>query len=600
MDNLGLAFTVSLVIGIFAGLIYAMFNRTQQHFRNLIIEKLKESSGFTVIRLITYLPFLVVLVGTGLSITLFVFLMIYTWIPANSPFRTLLFFIELLIIGVIGITSIFVSRNILDNPSTFIKPEERPRVMIMNGDHQEETTAIVGTFEKIYDLLDTNLIHPYGKVKSVFTIPGGPYGHPYLWDSAFISNIWRIWDPKIARESLRVFLELQNEEGHCPQNVVWGKKPNYNITNPPLLSWALLKAAEMDNDYDLLEKLYPRLSRFHRFLYEHRRKNGLFVWKHSYESGIDNSPRFTDRAEKVKHDITHLWAVDFNSWVVLQCDCLAQIAEKLGYTEDQKYYVKRREELKYLVNKYLWDDKTGLYYDYDYQKKELNKIPTIASIFPLIAQIPDKAQAKKIIGHIKDEFTFNTLIPFPTVARNYPDFVKDMWIGPVWINTAYMGIKGLQKYGEYELAAEMAYKLVKGIAMTCKNEGSIYEFYDPDGYTLTELSRKKGNLYKQLTLGGKPVKNFVGWTGLSNTMLIEDVLGIRFYKNELILEPHLPEELLETKIAVELPFFDKIVYIQSKKSQKIVAEVTSFSDVKSVKSSEIYEGNNYEVLLKKE
>ena len=174
-----------------------------------------------------------------------------------------------------------------------------------------------------------------------------------------------------------------------------------------------------------------------------------------------------------------------------------------------------------------------------------------------------------------------------------------MWIGPVWINTAYIGVKGLQKYGEFELAGQMAFKLVNGIAQTCKNEGSIYEFYDPDGYTLDELSRKKGNLYKQITLGSKPVKNFVGWTGLSNTMLIEDVLGIHFYKNELILEPHLPEELMETKISVELPYFDKIIFIQSKKTGKIVMEVTSFSDVKSVKASEIYEGNNHEVLMKK-
>jgi putative isomerase len=408
-----------------------------------------------------------------------------------------------------------------------------------------------------------------------------------------------LWDPKVAREILRVFLELQNEEGQCPQNIAHGKRPNYQISNPPLLAWALIEAAEMDDDYTLLEQLYPRLSRFHRFLYENRRKNGLFVWKHSYESGIDNSPRFTDVAEKKKYDINHLWAVDFNAWMVVQNNCLAKIANKLGLTEDSNIFMKRREELKHLINKYLWDEKTGLYYDYDYQKKELNKIPTIASLFPMFAEIPDQEQAKKIITHIRDEFTFNTLIPFPSVARNYPDFMKDCWRGAVWINTAYIGVKGLEKYGEHELAGDLAFKLVYGIAQTYRNEGSIYEFYDPDSYSLNELTRKKGNLYKQITLGGKPVKNFVGWTGLSNTMLIENVLGIRFCKNELIIQPHLPELLLGSKIAVELPYFDKIVYIQSSSNQQIDVEVTSFSDVKSVKASEIFEGKNHEILIKK-
>jgi hypothetical protein len=36
-----------------------------------------------------------------------------------------------------------------------------------------------------------------------------------------------------------------------------------------------------------------------------------------------------------------------------------------------------------------------------------------------------------------------------------------------------------------------------------------------------ELRRKKGNLWKRLTLGSKPVKNFVGWSGLANTLVME-------------------------------------------------------------------------------
>jgi len=599
MEHLGLILIFSIVMGIFIGICTLMVHKINQRFRNQLLANLKESRLFTLIRLFDYSPFLVLLAGFGIFLTLFVYMIIYTWENPQGGIKFLLMLMELFIIAIGGFISSKIAKKIAELPTPFLKPVAQPKLNIINGEHPKEVAVLVSTFDKIYELLDTNLIHPFGKIKTVFSIPGGPYGHPYLWDSAFISGIWRVWDPKIAREILRVFLELQNEEGQCPQNVAYGKRPYYQITNPPLLAWALLEAAEMDDDYTLIEILYPRLVRFHRFLYENRRKNGLFVWKHSYESGIDNSPRFTDRAEKVKYNIEHLWAVDFNAWMVLYNDSMAKIAEKLGFAEDQTHYIKRREELKHLMNKYLWDEKTGLYYDYEYQKKELNKIPTVASIFPLFAQIPDEEQVKKLIGHIKDEYTFNTLIPFPSVARNYPDFMKDCWRGAVWINTAYIGIKSLQKYGEYELAGNLAFKVVNGIAQTYRNEGSIYEFYDPDGYTLEELTRKKGNLYKQITLGGKPVKNFVGWTGLSNTLLIEDVLGIHFYKNELIIQPHLPEMLWGTKITVELPYFDKIVYIHCSPSQQVVSEVTSFGDVKSIKTSEIYEGKNHEILIKK-
>ncbi|MBN2157512.1 MAG: hypothetical protein JW776_15810 [Candidatus Lokiarchaeota archaeon] len=599
MDNIGLILVLSLVIGVFIGIINLMLLKVKQRFRNKALAQLKESKLFTLIRIFGYAPFLVFATILGINITLYILLVLYSWIPANMGIRVLLILMELVIIAVCGFISTKIWKYVSILPKPFREPVNPPKLSIKNGDNIEEYSALVSTFDKIYELLDINLIHPFGKINNVFSIPGGPYGHPYLWDSAFISGIWRVWDPKIAREILRVFLDLQSEEGQCPQNITYGKRPYYVITNPPLLAWALLKAAEMDDEFQVLEELYPKLTRFHRFLYEYRRKNGLFVWKHSYESGIDNSPRFTDRSEKLKYNIDHLWAVDFNTWMVLQNDCLAKIAEKLGYIEDSKYFVDQREKLKHLINKYLWDEKTGLYYDYDYLKKELSKIPTIASIFPMFAEIPDEEQARKLIAHIKDEYTFNTVIPFPSVARNYPDFMKDCWRGAVWINTAYVGVKSLEKYGENKLAGELAFKLVNGIAQTYRNEGSIYEFYDSDAYRINELTRKKGNLYKQITIGGKPVKNFVGWTGLSNTMLIEDVLGIHFQKNEITLEPHLPELLLGTKITIELPYFDKIVYMNSDPNQKITAEVTSFSDMKSVKGSVIYEGSNHGLLNKK-
>nr|MDO8117464.1 hypothetical protein [Candidatus Sigynarchaeota archaeon] len=64
-------------------------------------------------------------------------------------------------------------------------------------------------------------------------------------------------------------------------------------------------------------------------------------------------------------------------------------------------------------------------------------------------------------------------------------------------------------------------------------------------------------MYKQITLGGKPVKNFAGWTALANTLLVEDVIGVYKDHDGWIVEPHIPQEWIGSgkNILLTLPFF---------------------------------------------
>ena len=96
-----------------------------------------------------------------------------------------------------------------------------------------------------------------------------------------------------------------------------------------------------------------------------------------------------------------------------------------------------------------------------------------------------------------------------------------MWRGPVWYNMAYSGVLGMERYGYHEEAAMLARKLVAGVFETWKNKKNFYEFYDPERYDIKELHRKKGNWWKQIQLGSKPVNRFAGWTALANTMVLE-------------------------------------------------------------------------------
>ena len=416
-----------------------------------------------------------------------------------------------------------------------------------------EDPLIQGGYAEIYRVLETNLNAAFGKLKRRWAMPAGKYMACYLWDSAFISQVWKYWDDDVAGEILLPLLDSQADDGRVPHFTSFLNKSN--LTQPPLIAWAISNL-QVDNRY--LKKTYFKLKKFNQWLYLNRRfENGLFFWKHSYESGIDNSPRFTDRSEKQRKDLTRIAAVDLNAYVVLQNQSLIKLAARLkeqngeDLERDVLEFKEKNRELIELIQLYLWDEEAGLYFDYDVFEEKRISLNTIASFIPLAAKIPTETQAERLKEHLENSNEYNTIIPLPTVAINDKLFVKDTWRGPVWLNTAYLIIKGLENYQYYELSGEFALRLIEGVFKTWQNEGSFYEFYDPERFDLRELTRKKGNLWKQITLGGKPVKNFVGWTGLVNPILIESILG--YDKLERIIQPRIPGKLKGKTIILGFP-----------------------------------------------
>ncbi len=443
----------------------------------------------------------------------------------------------------------FISRGMFDY--ILGKTPEKPYVKITDS-------IIPMGFQRVYRLLEVNLNSPFGKLKRRWAMPGGKFFQCYLWDTAFISLVWKYWDNEIASEILLNLLDNQSIDGKIPHYVSFFNKSDK--IQPPLIAWAI---CNLNVDEIYLKQAYPKLKKFNQWLYENRRlENGLFFWMHSYESGIDNSPRFTDRSEKHKRDLTKIAAIDINAFMVLQNNSLMEIASRLKdnenndiYNDEMKDFQRKNAELIDLIQKYLWDDGSGLYFDFDIQQEKRIEMNTIASFFPLIAGIPTEEQAKRLIKHLESSFEYNTKIPLPSVALNDKNFEKDTWRGPVWINTAYLIIKGLEKYQRYKLAGDIAFRIIEGVLQTWINEDSFYEFYDPERHDLRELTRKKGNLFKQITLGGKPVSNFVGWTGLINSLLIESVIG--FNRQENAIRPCLPAELKGKKLILGFPLHNE-------------------------------------------
>jgi hypothetical protein len=175
---------------------------------------------------------------------------------------------------------------------------------------------------------------------------------------------------------------------------------------------------------------------------------------------------------------------------------------------------------------------------------------------PLWAGIPSPARASRLVEHVMDPGAFNTLMPLPSVAIGDPAFERDMWRGPVWLNTAFAVIEGLKRYGHDSEASDLAYRLCDGVYRTYAKTLHFYEFYDPTAYGVAALKRKHGNRWKAITLGQSPVPDFVGWTGLVNTLVIETLFGLSIEHAELSLRPRFPRRAQGRTFALSLPAHD--------------------------------------------
>ncbi|MFZ4764354.1 MAG: MGH1-like glycoside hydrolase domain-containing protein, partial [Roseimicrobium sp.] len=157
---------------------------------------------------------------------------------------------------------------------------------------QEEVAHWDDGFAGVYAELFSNLQTPDVLSEVRYGHPGPAFRGIYLWDSAFIAQVWKPWDREVAHEVAEAVIRLR--DGDRLQHVV-SDFVSSAYTQPPLIAWSLARIWE--GDVARAEKVAPvfeALAAYHRWLRGNRRlDNGLYFWAHPYESGVENSPRFS-------------------------------------------------------------------------------------------------------------------------------------------------------------------------------------------------------------------------------------------------------------------------------------------------------------------
>lgn len=301
----------------------------------------------------------------------------------------------------------------------------------------------------------------------------GFYG-VWSWDSWKQAVGLALFNPTLAKDNIRCMFDYMDEFGMIADCIYTDKKENnWRDTKPPLAAWSVYNVHLQKKDVAFVREMYPQLVKYHQWWYAHRDhdQNGLCEYGSTdgtrvaaaWESGMDNAVRF-DSAMMLKNN-DHAWSlnqesVDLNAYLYAEKLYLAKLADVLINNESAKW----RKEAQILlpkINKQFFDLAKGYYYDRLHGKPELITVEGTEGWIPLWATIASEQQAKAVVAVMRNEKKFNTKVPLPTFTADHPQFdpLQGYWRGPVWLDQFYVGVDGLVKYGEKELANELIEKL---------------------------------------------------------------------------------------------------------------------------------------------
>ena len=197
----------------------------------------------------------------------------------------------------------------------------------------------------------------------------------------------------------------------------------------------------------------------------------------AWESGQDDLPLWDEAEWDTRRQVLAMSAVDLCSYRALDLECLARIARMLGDDAVANRLASGYRRLAELMNRVLWCDDAGLYLD------ELPAGPSTrvaaSNFLPLIAGIPSRRRARRMLDTLRDPARFWGDWVLPTISRDDPAFDdQQYWRGSIWPPMNYLVLQGLCRYGFDDLAHDLAWKSANMFLADRRRTGFCRENFD--------------------------------------------------------------------------------------------------------------------------
>lgn len=358
------------------------------------------------------------------------------------------------------------------------------------------------------DIECEGILHDSLSGKSLLT--GYYYGQFYDWDLYF-ESVYQIYcgESKWCFENLDAFFLRQRADGSIPRafgtrDMEWTQQ-----MFKPFIAQTALLGMHSNCDLEWLARNFDNIERYLNSWYTlyDTDKNMLCVWENCGHTGMDNQHYRV--AGKFQNE-----GVDLNCYLYKEWLSLAELAKILGRTDDVQLYRAKAAGIATMINKLMWDEADGIYYDRLAESGELKRVKGVSAFTPLYVGIANESQAKRLVEeHLtsSDEFWDNNGVR--SLSKSEKGYNQDgcrppesfcNWNGPTWMPFNYMIFHGLMHYGYNEYAKELAYKCFELVYLKSPVTREYFNSTTGEGY------------------GRNP---FFGWSSLGYIMPIEFEMG---------------------------------------------------------------------------
>jgi len=186
------------------------------------------------------------------------------------------------------------------------------------------------------------------------------------------------------------------------------------------------------------------------------------------ESGFDVTFRFGPYGDQ-----THHYApVCLNSLLYETELDLAEISNLLGKESEAGNWKRKAAQRRANIDRYLWDAKAGLFYDYNFQTRTRSSYDFATTFYPLWAGLATKEQAKAVAAKI-------SLFEEPGGLATSRNNTGAQWDYPYgWAPLQLLAVEGLRRYGYTADADRISYEFLSMIVEDFETEKHIREKYD--------------------------------------------------------------------------------------------------------------------------
>ncbi|HEX3543825.1 MAG TPA: trehalase family glycosidase [Candidatus Acidoferrum sp.] len=186
------------------------------------------------------------------------------------------------------------------------------------------------------------------------------------------------------------------------------------------------------------------------------------------ESGYDISFRFGPYGAGTQNYAP----VCLNSLLYKTEKDLQQMSETLGKTEEAHKWARLAEERKANIDKYLWNEKAGMFFDYNFVKQQQSTYAYVTVFYPLWAGLATTDQAKAVMKNLSIFEKPGGLVMSPYETGGQWDFPY------AWAPNQLISDEGMRRYGFNAEADRVSYEFLSTVAENFRRDGTIREKYN--------------------------------------------------------------------------------------------------------------------------